>query len=466
MIVKRWFCTIGFAIYFFIAYTVFYGGLVFNLPMHSPSDLNYDKETLKTAIHPDTKAYILDDLKTSFDARLALIEAAETSIKISYYSIHEGESRDIFYGALLAAADRGITVEIIIDYIFYYQTRGSALPNKALYSHENIDFRLYEPYQPWQPYTLHNRLHDKMMIIDESHGLLGGRNIGDRYYVLNQEEDHANKTFDRDILVFSSDTNPTVLKMQDYYEELFDSPYTVKRTHTPNEKHLNEQIRLKARYQDYSTSAAIETLLTTIEADAIAVQSAHFLRSPLDRFHKQPVVLKTLSALANDYDRWVVQSPYIIFHRFMLDALPKETPDDFIILTNAQAVTANVFAMSGYQRYRPYLAREATLYEYQGPGSIHAKGMIFGDEISVIGSLNLDPRSATLSTESVILIVSNDFAQHYQTILESYISSSLEVMDDGSYVQNAEVEAEEISRFKDIAIRLIGVFTRFMDVML
>ncbi len=457
---------IGFAIYFFIFYTFLFGGLVFNLPMHSPSSLSYNKETIQTTTHPDTKAYILEDLKESLDVRLVLMDEAEASIKISYYTIHGGQSRDLFYGAILEAADRGVSVEIIIDYIFYFQTRGEALPNEALYIHDNIDFRLYEPYQPWLPYTIHNRLHDKMIMIDESHGLLGGRNIGDRYYLLNEAEDPANKTFDRDVLVFSKPQNPTVLEMNAYYDELFEAPYTVKRSATTTQARLDEQSRLKEVYQTYKVHESIEGLLETTETNAIAVQSAHFLRSPLDRFHKKPVVLESLSALAVDYDRWVVQSPYIIFHRFMLDALPNQVPDDFTILTNAKAATPNVFAMSGYQRYRQPLAENSTLYEYQGPGSIHAKGMIFGDEISVIGTLNLDPRSATLSTESVIVVVSKDFTAQYSAILDTYIARSLEVLEDGQYAQNVDVEPKELSRSKQIAIRITGLFTYFMEVML
>ncbi len=453
-----------FTVYFFVCYTVFFGALIFNLPIFVPSDLSYDKEAILMAEQTDNKAYILDDIHVSFDARLALIEAAEEQIKISYYTIHGGESRDVFYGAILEAADRGVNVEIIIDYIFYFQTRGEALPNEALYIHENIDFRLYEPYHPLLPYTIHNRLHDKMMMIDENYGVLGGRNIGDRYFHLGEEEDYV--TFDRDVLVFSEDKNPTVKEMNAYYDELFNSPFSVKRMVSTNQALLDEQDRLKTRYTEYKQTKMIAGLLDTIHQEAITVESAHFLRSPLTRFHKEPVILRTLSEIAIEYDEWFVQSPYIIFHRFMNDALPKNKADDITILTNAKAVTPNIFAMSGYRRYRDDLAENTTLYEYQGPGSIHAKGMTFGDEISVIGTLNLDPRSATLSTESVIVIVSKPFTEHYHEVLDTYIERSLLVLEDGTYQSNPDIDEADLSTSKYIAIRFMGFLTYFIEVML
>lgn len=48
-------------------------------------------------------------------ARLHILDEAEERIDVSYYAIHMGESTAVFLGALLDAADRGVSVRILVD---------------------------------------------------------------------------------------------------------------------------------------------------------------------------------------------------------------------------------------------------------------------------------------------------------------------------------------------------------------
>lgn len=51
----------------------------------------------------------------SFDARIHILDEAEERIDVSYYAMHMEESADLFLGALLEAADRGVHVRILVD---------------------------------------------------------------------------------------------------------------------------------------------------------------------------------------------------------------------------------------------------------------------------------------------------------------------------------------------------------------
>ena len=96
------------------------------------------------------------------------------------------------------------------------------------------------------------------------------------------------------------------------------------------------------------------------------------------------------------------------------------------ILTNSLASTDNLEAFSGYQRERDALltigvdiyefkpdaqvrrqvmtgALQATL-DYAPTFGLHAKSMVVDDHIAVIGTFNLDPRSANLNTECFAVI--------------------------------------------------------------
>ena len=49
-----------------------------------------------------------------------IIENAEETLDISYYTIHDGISTDIFLGSIIEAADRGVQVRFILDGIFHH----------------------------------------------------------------------------------------------------------------------------------------------------------------------------------------------------------------------------------------------------------------------------------------------------------------------------------------------------------
>ena len=96
------------------------------------------------------------------------------------------------------------------------------------------------------------------------------------------------------------------------------------------------------------------------------------------------------------------------------------------ILTNSLASTDNLDAFSGYQRERDaLLAIGVDIYEFKPDAAerrrlmtgalqstldfaptfgLHAKSMVVDDEIAVIATFNLDPRSANLNTECFTII--------------------------------------------------------------
>ncbi|MBM66141.1 MAG: Cardiolipin synthetase [Myxococcales bacterium] len=128
--------------------------------------------------------------------------------------------------------------------------------------------------------------------------------------------------------------------------------------------------------------------------------------------------------------RIVIQTPYLITTS-LGEKLFQETTKrgvQVIIMTNSLPTTDGLAAHRGYQRVRSkLLAAGVELYEFRPDArirrdlmssaqvrsmrklpiySLHAKTMVVDDELLVIGTFNLDPRSANLNTECVVLIPS------------------------------------------------------------
>ena len=98
-----------------------------------------------------------------------------------YYSIAKGESTDLIMAALFKAADRGVYTRVLLDGIANGLRGNRRGVLYALASHPNIEVKYYEPFQLFKPWAWQNRMHDKIMIVDGQLGIIGGRNIGDKY---------------------------------------------------------------------------------------------------------------------------------------------------------------------------------------------------------------------------------------------------------------------------------------------
>jgi len=95
--------------------------------------------------------------------------------------------------------------------------------------------------------------------------------------------------------------------------------------------------------------------------------------------------------------------------------LPDNTSVQITILTNAVAINPNALAVSGYNSKRKALITTGIdIREYQGPESIHSKALMIDNRITLIGSFNFDARSSFLSTETMVVIDSIEFANYFE----------------------------------------------------
>lgn len=141
------------------------------------------------ALPDDTSLFApVDSGDEAFDARLALISAAESSIDAQSYLWHGDASGGLLLERLLEAADRGVHVRLLID---GFKVEDVAL-DRGLDAHPNLELRVFNP-------TLHraglwhaleilehvdrfdHRMHNKVLIADGAVALTGGRNVGDEY---------------------------------------------------------------------------------------------------------------------------------------------------------------------------------------------------------------------------------------------------------------------------------------------
>ncbi|MDT8862184.1 phospholipase D family protein [Alkalihalobacillus sp. MEB130] len=424
--------------------------------------------------HSQDRVVLVEEREEAGIARLNLIENAQSSLDIAYHTLHEGIASDLFFASIIDAADRGVQVRFILDGVLHNLRGNNKAVIFAFASHPNIELKFYEPFHALQPWTWNNRLHDKLLIVDNELAMIGGRNIGDSYFARPGYEGAKN---DRDVVIINTEPEnqdtSVLIEMKKYFNLVWHHPYT-----KDSATHVSERQRQKGlqRMQELERTKDqhVDLFNRNIDWVAISVPTNRitFLHNPIERLNKEPIVWRKIQFLIDQAEESIyIQSPYIIPTKKMIDESTMRgiSAKEITILTNSLAATPNVLAYSGYMHHRVQIARSnVDLYEFQGPKeSLHTKTYLFDKRYSVIGSFNIDSRSAYLSTESVVVIDSTEFAEQVEKKMNMYLNQeSLLVLDDGSYQYHPWIEEKKPSCFKRGLTKALSFVTRYFQYML
>jgi len=137
--------------------------------------------------------HLLDANEEALRWLLALIDAARHSIDLQYYLWYGDAAGKLMTRHLIDAADRGVTVRLLVDDINTMISDAATLKQRdgraaLLDSHPNIELRLFNPWRNRDIVSrvgesvadmkrVNARMHNKAMIVDNRAAIIGGRNI-------------------------------------------------------------------------------------------------------------------------------------------------------------------------------------------------------------------------------------------------------------------------------------------------
>lgn len=172
-------------------------------------DAALEANAASTPDKPVHVATLLEDGETALAARVNLIRAARQTIDVQTYIWEQDDAGKLVLDELIAAARRGVRVRILADQLFSFRDPG--LLAVLARASDNIEIRLYNPtfYSARTPplefaagivccfFHFNQRMHNKLIVIDDLIGITGGRNYEDRYF----DWDPAFDYVDRDVMV-------------------------------------------------------------------------------------------------------------------------------------------------------------------------------------------------------------------------------------------------------------------------
>ena len=145
------------------------------------------------ATHPETSAFKLLPVGIdSFLLRMEMAEAATRTLDVEYFLIQSDDTGQLLIEALLVAADRGVRVRVLLDDAGSF---GRDAQIRTLAGYPNVELRLFNPFAyrgtvelihiaeyAGDASRLNYRMHNKLIVVDNEIGIVGGRNVGDEYF--------------------------------------------------------------------------------------------------------------------------------------------------------------------------------------------------------------------------------------------------------------------------------------------
>ncbi|XTZ40562.1 phospholipase D family protein [Salmonella enterica] len=397
------------------------------------------------AAHPGLCGlYVLDDSLDAFAARYRLAELAEHTLDVQYYIWEDDMSGRLLLLALLAAADRGVHVRLLLD---DNNTTGMDSVLRQLDSHANIEVRLFNPFSfrtlralgyLTDFARLNRRMHNKSFTIDGVVTLVGGRNIGDAYFGAGEEPLFT----DLDVMAIG----PVVADVAEDFARYWNSA-SVSTLHSVldlSREELAERIRLPDSWRQDTTAVRYMNKLESSQfVNQLESRNLPLLWAKTRLLSDDPrkgqgkarehtlLPQRLLNMMGKPEKQIDIISAYFVPGRAgvaMLLQLARKGVK-IAILTNSLAANDVSVVHAGYARWRKKLLRHGIeLYELKptsseahpvhdrgltgnSGSSLHAKTFSIDEEKVFIGSFNFDPRSATLNTEMGFVIESDVLAQ-------------------------------------------------------
>lgn len=410
------------------------------------------------------RAAIIEDTMKALIERLRMIERAEERIVLSTFEFRSDESGKDILAALLMASERGVDIKILIDGTSSLVNMNNNEYFKALSTTDNIEIKIYNTINLLKPWKSMGRLHDKYIIVDDDLYLLGGRNTYN--YFLG---DNGYKNYDRDLLVYNTEpqnTESSIYSLIEYFEHVWNlkecSYYNNNETKLGKKKVTTARQELRDRYQKN-----IDKLPYLLEEfDYIdftyEVNKISLLVNPVHIYSKEPTVFYSLIQLMKDFKNEVnIHTPYIICNDIMYEALESVCSGNgnVKLMTNSVANNGNPFGASDYLINRDKLLQTGlNIYEYEGGISYHGKSITIDNNISIIGSFNMDIRSAYLDTEVMLVVDSEEINRQLSNYMESYEADAIYVMSEENVIVPEGVIKQELTPKRNARIKTVSLF--------
>ena len=446
---------------------------------------------------------MLSENLDAFAARGLAARGAGRSLDLMYYIWHSDLTGGLLANEVIAAADRGVRVRVLLDDI---NAHGQDPVHLALDCHRNIEVRMFNPSRArtgalrrglelaFRAFRATRRMHNKAWIADGRLAIVGGRNIGDEYF---DAAERAN-FHDLDLMLLG----PVVKEAEQVFDAYWNSASAIPiRSLSPQRAAIPawrrcarsfpslRRARRAGRFSRACVSAPPLSRCAAMPSRVHWTDRAKIVADPPEK------------ALGRRSGNWLMAELYPVIKAARTDVeitSPYFVPGEegtrrsstlhgagrrSSVLTNSLAATDVAAVHGGYMPCRvPLIEGGVRLFELQpharpselslfgsSAASLHTKAFSVDDRHGFIGSFNFDPRSATLNTEMGVLfehpMLVREMSELFARETAPQASYRLALANDGSLRWHGETGGRpvtfdrdpEASVFRRLAARIVGL---------
>ena len=396
----------------------------------------------------------------SLDTRIQLAQRASTSLDVQYYVLENDPTGRLLMKVLRDASVRGVRVRLLVDDLYTFHSDPLL---RGLASFPNVEVRLFNPFCCNRPggvtarYVasifdfgrLNHRMHNKLFIADGVMAVAGGRNIADEYFLRSESANFI----DMDAFVMGA----VVQSMAQIFDRYWNSEvvYPIEAVGEPLGDKVARANAFDATMAALPPSPPIDQPATDLLGYGPLVEEldsgqlglewgiARAFADPPEKLLAMTPKIAFEMSVTNDVmmQVWqaksdlVLTSPYMIPGETGMQSFRNLERDKVkvTVITNSLAATDEPLVHTGYSRYRPGMLKAGVdLYELsptraqstkrlgvfgKSLGRLHAKTAVIDKRLIFIGSMNLDPRSASTNTEFGMFIESPALAKELLRVI-------------------------------------------------
>ncbi|MGN2248375.1 phosphatidylserine/phosphatidylglycerophosphate/cardiolipin synthase family protein [Frateuria sp. GZRR35] len=335
-----------------------------------------------TPANPRHRVALLDASEPALVARLDLIRGARRSIDVQTYIWDRDDVGQLVLDELVRAARRGVQVRILADQLSSFGD--VALLDRLARASPNLKVRLYNPTfheastspLEWAAgiaccfFKFNQRMHNKVLVVDNTVGITGGRNYQDRYFDWDDDFDYV----DRDVLVggpaaqamaksfalfWRHKRSVPLTHLRDVNRHILDHP-AASEWLAPTYEHPQRVYRVEQEAGDAAWLRA-HVLADSLETGAVDFFSDLPAKTdqPLKRQARQFTahVMQMVGAARHEV---VLQTPYLVLSRRarrIFERLHQATPPPRIVVSTNSLASTDAFAVYAvsYKHRKRYL---------------------------------------------------------------------------------------------------------------
>ncbi len=338
-------------------------------------------------------AFLETGYESSLQAIAADIDTARDFVHVEFYLLAHDPTTAPVFDAMERAVRRGVTVRVLLDHIGSWGSPGYRHTLRKL-TETGAQWSLMLPVQPlkgrYQRPDLRN--HRKLVVVDGTVGWAGSQNLVDASY--NKRANKRRGLRWQDLMVRFR--GPVVQAL----EALFVTDW------------FSETDELLEVGTPEPTAAPHGDLHIQVVPSGPGFET----ENNLNMFN---------SLMYGARERISITSPYFVPDESLLYAVTtaglRGVDVELFVPERADQFVVHHAQRSYYEQL---LRAGIRVYLYPAPYVLHAKHVTVDDDISVVGSSNLDIRSFTLSLESTLLIHGTGFSRQLREVEDGYRSVS------------------------------------------